>query len=142
MFSKKFKKNNKGFSLVELIIVIAIMAALVAILAPQYLKYVEKSRITADENLASEITSALKVAATDEDVTGYGPGTVVLSKGAAPTVAAAFTDALTEYYGDYTKAELKSAKYDGGITIEVSYTNGTDASGGYTVVWGDTPAAP
>ena len=35
------KMNNKGFSLVELIIVIAIMVILVAVLAPQYLKYVE-----------------------------------------------------------------------------------------------------
>lgn len=37
-------KQNKGFSLVELIIVIAIMAVLVGFLAPQFLKYVEKSR--------------------------------------------------------------------------------------------------
>lgn len=38
------KLNNKGFSLVELIIVIAIMAVLIGVLAPQYLKYVERSR--------------------------------------------------------------------------------------------------
>ena len=31
------KMNNKGFSLVELIIVIAIMAVLIAVLAPQYM---------------------------------------------------------------------------------------------------------
>lgn len=42
---KKEKMNDKGFSLVELIIVIAIMAVLVVVLAPQYLKYVERSRI-------------------------------------------------------------------------------------------------
>ena len=34
------KINNKGFSLVELIIVIAIMAVLVGVLAPQFMKYV------------------------------------------------------------------------------------------------------
>ena len=33
---KKEKMNDKGFSLVELIIVIAIMAVLVVVLAPQY----------------------------------------------------------------------------------------------------------
>ena len=38
------KKNNKGFSLVELIVVVAIMAVLVGVLAPAYLRYVEKAR--------------------------------------------------------------------------------------------------
>ncbi|MDE7360278.1 MAG: prepilin-type N-terminal cleavage/methylation domain-containing protein, partial [Lachnospiraceae bacterium] len=38
---KKQNMNDKGFSLVELIIVIAIMAILIVVLAPQYLKYVE-----------------------------------------------------------------------------------------------------
>ena len=38
------KLNNQGFSLVELIIVIAILAVLMGILAPQLVKYVEQSR--------------------------------------------------------------------------------------------------
>ena len=42
------KMNNKGFSLVELIVVIAIMAVLVGVLAPQFIKYVEKSRQSTD----------------------------------------------------------------------------------------------
>lgn len=42
------KMNNKGFSLVELIVVIAIMAVLVGVLAPQFIKYVEKSRESTD----------------------------------------------------------------------------------------------
>ena len=47
-FLKDRKKDNKGFTLVELVIVVAILAILVGILAPQYTKYVEKSRRSAD----------------------------------------------------------------------------------------------
>lgn len=62
------KMNNKGFSLVELIIVIAIMAVLIVVLAPQYLKYVEKSRNSTDVTNATEIVTAVQVYASDPDV--------------------------------------------------------------------------
>lgn len=61
-------KNNKGFSLVELIIVIAIMAILVGIMAPQLIKYIEKANITADEELLDAIYDAVVYASVDPDV--------------------------------------------------------------------------
>ena len=62
------KKNNEGFSLVELIVVIAIMAVLVGVLAPAYLRYVEKSRVSTDNSALAEVASAIKTAVAEEDV--------------------------------------------------------------------------
>lgn len=67
----KKEMNNKGFSLVELIIVIAIMVILVAVLAPQYLRYVEKSRVSTDTQTCVEFINALQVLASDPDAATY-----------------------------------------------------------------------
>lgn len=44
----KKQKTDKGFSLVELIIVIAIMAVLVVVCAPMYIKYIHKAGVARD----------------------------------------------------------------------------------------------
>ncbi|MDD7664813.1 MAG: prepilin-type N-terminal cleavage/methylation domain-containing protein [Lachnospiraceae bacterium] len=62
------KQNNKGFTLIELIVVIAIIAVLAAILAPQYLRYVEKSRVSADQSTANELVNVVKTACADENL--------------------------------------------------------------------------
>ena len=64
----RYNDTNSGFSLVELVIVIAIMAILVALLAPQYIRYVEKSKIASDEELVANIHDVIAVAITDENI--------------------------------------------------------------------------
>lgn len=60
--------TNKGFSLVELIIVVAIMAVLIGVLAPQYLRYVEKSRLQKDNTSIAEVANVIKMASAEEAV--------------------------------------------------------------------------
>ncbi len=57
--------KNKGFSLVELIIVIAIMAILVGVMAPQLLRYVEKTNISADTQLCDSVANAITYSMVD-----------------------------------------------------------------------------
>ena len=64
----KKEMNNKGFSLVELIIVIAIMAVLVGVLAPQYLKYVKNSKVSTDITNASNINTAISAGIADGSI--------------------------------------------------------------------------
>jgi type IV pilus assembly protein PilA len=64
----KKKRNNKGFSLVELIVVMAIMAILAVTLAPSLTKYVEKSRVAADKEVINSIYTAAQYAILDEKI--------------------------------------------------------------------------
>ncbi|MBR5761781.1 MAG: prepilin-type N-terminal cleavage/methylation domain-containing protein [Lachnospiraceae bacterium] len=54
-------RNQEGFSLVELIVVIAVMAVLVGIITPAYLAYIEKTREQKDLSAAGEIYRAAEI---------------------------------------------------------------------------------
>lgn len=84
---KKKNKKNKGFTLVELIIVIAIIAVLGIILAPQYIKYVDKSRWATDQNNAKTLLKEVQTAVVDvqESDGSVTDGTLVLTKTADPS---------------------------------------------------------
>lgn len=72
-FQKKLanrKKDNKGFSLVELIIVIAIMAILVGIVGTQVIPYISKSKVAKDQQVLNSISTAAVTAYSENGATG------------------------------------------------------------------------
>jgi type IV pilus assembly protein PilA len=92
---KQKSMGNKGFSLVELIIVIAIMAILVGVLAPQLLKYVERSRQAKDIQAVDTVHTAIVTAMLDPAVDD------------APA-SKNYTD-LASLYGDTTSPKFVAA---------------------------------
>ena len=124
---KKERMNNKGFSLVELIIVIAIMAVLVVVLAPQFLKYVERARVSTDKDNAAAIATAFQVWAAAEGNPATAASINVTDKGindgAAYTSGDWAGDALTDAglaAGD-AKIQSKRASW-GGTTKKYTVT--------------------
>jgi type IV pilus assembly protein PilA len=81
------RKNNKGFTLVELIVVIVILAILIGVTVGGVMTYVNQSRENTDINNAAAMESVLSTIATNEDI--YK----IVGKGTAGTYTLEWADA-------------------------------------------------
>ena len=74
-------KDQKGFSLVELIVVIAIMVILIAMLVPNVVGYIKKATWATEQNGASTVFSAAQTYATDLYTQGSWTSSTSISSG-------------------------------------------------------------
>ncbi len=133
-------KKNKGFSLVELIIVVAIMAILAGVLVPQFIRYIGASRINGDLQNAQLIYDGVSAMIAQDGANGTSlsadPYTTATNDGF--TISATNVNTLTTGNAilnaiggsaaavkvDNTYHFEVSADRDGNVTVNVN--NGTD----------------
>ena len=129
---KYLSGDHEGFSLVELIIVIAIMAILIGVVALAVLPYLEKSRESKDISMLDTINSALAASVASTQVSGSGSfvwGTTP-TQADAQKVSADMLDTVGGNSSSFNSAALKGAsimcKYD--ATANKMYTFAGDGS--------------
>lgn len=143
----KKEMNNKGFSLVELIIVIAIMVILIAVLAPQYLRYVEKARVSSDQNTIVEYINAMQTVAADPEINLDGTKTYTVTVGTDGkiVVSSELTTVFTTYAildsTTLTNSKVQSTAYKAAqsvLTLEYSAAGGAGTTALWHVTTNDT----
>ncbi|MDO4276900.1 MAG: prepilin-type N-terminal cleavage/methylation domain-containing protein [Eubacteriales bacterium] len=61
------REQNRGFTFIELVFVLAILVILIGITAPRYIKFLEQAQMSADVSNMSDLATAVKVATVDAD---------------------------------------------------------------------------
>lgn len=141
---KNMKKDNKGFSLVELIIVIAIMAILVGIVGTQVVPYINRSKVAKDQQvLSSFLTDGVSAFSMNAEKAAPGKTIVVKKSGgtwsidSTSSADATIQSTFTELNGGSINVKLGSTAGSTITTITITFnttgstlvTDAKDASG-------------
>lgn len=132
------KLGNKGFSLVELIVVIAIMAVLVGVLAPTLIRNVEKSRESTDlqnlDSIRQSVVTAVSTEAVAKELDTTNGNVVAYDdiKSTASGLAKALYDEMNEDSTlGVTMKSAAASKDTNSIQIKIT-SNGKVSVGVYT----------
>lgn len=128
MLNRLKKNNKKGFTLVELIVVLVILAILAALLIPALTGYIDKAK---QKNVIAETRQAVMAAQTilDEKYALVNP-----DKANSSSITLTYTEitTLAEVKGTITADSIKWS--DKGVVTELVYT----AANGITCTYNST----
>lgn len=123
------KKNNKGFSLVELIVVVLIMGILAVALAPQVMKWVGNSKVSSDKSNAEALKGSIQTALAEWQATNPMPGSggdeSFNINGSLSSGAITHFTGLSALIDEVTAADYPKTQYDGsGFDVTIDGTTG------------------
>ena len=117
------KSNKKGFTLVELIVVIAIMAILAAVLVPTVTSKIRDANESAADSSCSALANSIQadvmsaLAASDNTCAGQNC-TVKVTPASGSTAAKVETTSVVDAYGEGKDIEISNDTTNGVIKIK------------------------